>query len=79
MVFSSLFFLYCFLPVCILLYFVSKKIAYRNFVLIVFSLIFYAWGEPVWVLLLIGSITLNYLQALVIDKFRDGFGSNAEG
>ena len=34
-------------------------------------MIFYAWGEPVWVFLLIGSVTVNYVGGLLIDKFRD--------
>lgn len=71
MVFSSLFFLYFFLALCFVAYFISKKIKYRNIVLIVFSMIFYAWGEPVWIVLLVGSVTANYFFGLLIEKFRD--------
>lgn len=71
MLFADLFFLYAFLPACIILYFLSKNIRYRNAVLIVFSLVFYAWGEPLWIILLIVSVTLNYLFGLLIDKWRD--------
>lgn len=46
MVFSSLVFLLLFLPLFLLLYFVSAKPAWRNAVLLLFSLLFYAWGEP---------------------------------
>ncbi|NLD88163.1 MAG: MBOAT family protein [Clostridiales bacterium] len=70
MVFASLVFIYLFLPLNILLYFVSKNITYRNIVLIVFSLFFYAWGEPVWVLLLILSATLDYFNGRTIEKLR---------
>lgn len=71
MIFSDLFFIYCFLPVCLALYFITKNISYRNAVLIVFSLVFYAWGEPLWILLLLFSVTANYLYSLLILKYRD--------
>lgn len=70
MVFSDLFFLYIFLPLCLILYFVIKNIHYRNAVLIVFSMVFYAWGEPLWIILLLGSVTVNYLFGLLIDKWK---------
>lgn len=71
MIFSDLFFLYAFLPACMLLYFISKNIHWKNAVLIVFSLLFYAWGEPLWIILLIASVIVNYFCGLLIDKFRD--------
>lgn len=71
MVFADLFFLYAFLPVCLAFYFASKKIAYRNAVLIVFSLIFYAWGEPVWITLLLLSSAVNYICGLLSCKYAD--------
>lgn len=71
MVFSDLFFLYAFLPACLLLYFVSKNIHWKNGVLILFSLIFYAWGEPFWIILLLGSVTVNYFCGLLIERFRN--------
>jgi len=46
-------------------------------VLIAFSLVFYAWGEPVWVCMLIGYSLLNYLTGLIIEKFRGKPGSKA--
>lgn len=64
-------FLYFFMALCFIAYFICRKTVYRNWVLIVFSMIFYAWGEPVWVFLLIGSVTVNYVGGLLIDKFRD--------
>ena len=70
MVFSDLFVLYVFLPLCIIFYFLTKNIRYRNAVLIVFSVIFYAWGEPLGIFLLIGSILVNFLFGLLIDKWR---------
>lgn len=71
MVFADLFFLYIFLPLCLIFYFARKNLKYRNIVLIVFSLIFYAWGEPKVVLLLVLSTIVNWLLGLVIDKHRD--------
>lgn len=53
------------------MYFISKNKTYRNFVLIVFSTIFYAWGEPIWVSLLIISSLIGWGHALIIDKYRD--------
>ena len=66
MVFSGLTFLLLFLPLLLLLYFISGSVRWRNAVLVVFSLIFYAWGEPIMVLLLIGSTMLHALCAHMI-------------
>lgn len=52
-------------------YFITRKTGIRNGVLIVFSLIFYAWGEPVWVCLLVGYSLLNYITGLLIERFRE--------
>ncbi|MFN7301957.1 MAG: MBOAT family O-acyltransferase, partial [Bacteroidota bacterium] len=70
MVFSSLLFLYLFLPACLILYFSWNNATYRNTLLTVFSLVFYAWGEPVWVVLLVLTGLLDYGNALLIDKYR---------
>ena len=67
MVFSSFVFLFLFLPLVILTYFAVKNRVFRNVVLLVFSLVFYAWGEPVYLLLMIGSIIINYFIALGIE------------
>ena len=63
MVFSGLTFLLIFLPLLLLLYFVRGSMRWRNGVLVVFSLIFYAWGEPIMVLLLAGTTLLHYFCA----------------
>ena len=68
MVFSSLIFLFCFLPIFLICYFVPKKRKTRNIVLLIFSLMFYGYGEPIYVLLMILSILVNYYIALVMDK-----------
>jgi alginate O-acetyltransferase complex protein AlgI len=70
MVFSSLFFLYIFLPLNLILYYCLPGRTIKNWILIVFSLLFYAWGEPIWVLLLIISAFVDYVNALFIDHFK---------
>mgnify|MGYP000863667028 CR=1 FL=1 len=68
MVFANLIFLYLFLPANFLLYFLTKNQTYRNLVLIAFSLFFYAWGEPVWIIALLFSGTIDYFHGLFIEK-----------
>ena len=68
MVFSSLIFLFCFLPIFLICYFLPKKRKTRNIVLLIFSLMFYGYGEPIYVLLMILSILFNYYIALIMDK-----------
>lgn len=53
------------------MYFATKKTKYRNSVLIGFSLVFYAWGEPVWVFILLLSSVINYYAALTMDKNKN--------
>ncbi len=60
MIFSSLIFLYLFLPLCLLFYALIRPLKGKNIVLIVFSLIFYAWGEPVRIFYLLLSAVINY-------------------
>lgn len=75
MVFADLYFLYVFLPLCLICYFAARNIKAKNAVLIAFSLVFYAWGEPVWVLLLLFSSVLNWGIGLAIDRYRDTAGA----
>lgn len=69
MLFSSLTFLYLFLPALFILYYPVKNIKYRNAVLIVFSLLFYAWGEISYLPLLILVVLINYSLSLIISYF----------
>ena len=71
MVFSHLFFLYAFLPLLMVLYYISKKASWRRGILLAFSLLFYAWGEPVYILLMIGSAMMNYLFGILIGEAQD--------
>jgi len=70
MIFSSNVFIFLFLPITLLLYFFGNK-EVRNLVLLVASLVFYAWGEPIYVCLMICSIIFNYSSALVMDHFEN--------
>ncbi len=69
MLFSSIPFLFYFLPVVLLLYFLVPR-SLKNAVLLLFSLVFYAWGEPKYVFLMIATIVLFYGCGLAIDKCR---------
>ena len=72
MLFNSITFLWLFLPVLLALYYSIGKIfpKTKNYILLIFSLIFYAWGEPIYVLLMIVSIVVNYVFGLLIDRAR---------
>lgn len=69
MVFSSLVFLFVFLPIVLVLYYLSSK-KYRNYLLLLASLFFYAWGEPTYVVIMLVSIGANYLCGLLVDEKR---------
>ena len=70
MVFSDLLFIYLFLPVCLICYNLSENIRFRNTVLVFFSLLFYSFGEPKWVILLIISSLTDFSCGLFIEKHR---------
>ena len=67
MVFSSMIFLWVFLPIVLVLYFLSNN-KVKNMILLLSSLIFYAWGEPVYVILMILSSFVGYIAGLLIEK-----------
>lgn len=71
MLFSSLEFILLFLPVTYSVYFLLP-IKIKNYWLLIVSLFFYAWGEPTFVLIMIGSIIINYILALRIDELEVG-------
>ena len=70
MVFSSLIFLFCFLPLFLICYFIPKKRKFRNIVLLLFSLAFYGYGEPIYLILMILSIVINYFITLWMNKSK---------
>ena len=67
MVFSSIPFLFYFLPVTLILYFIAPR-KLKNAVLLTVSIVFYSWGEPVYIVLMVISILINYLFGLKINK-----------
>ncbi|WGX76632.1 MBOAT family O-acyltransferase [Paraclostridium bifermentans] len=69
MVFSSIVFLFTFLPITLILYYISPR-KMKNIVLLLISLIFYAWGEPVYVFLMMFTTVFDYLIGLLINKYR---------
>ncbi len=74
MLFSSVTFLYYFLPVLLILYFLVPR-RFKNVVLLVSSLFFYAWGEPIYLLLMIAETAVGFIAGLFIEKFRGRAGS----
>lgn len=73
MVFSSTIFLFIFLPITLILYFnpLCKKREYRNIVLLIMSLGFYAWGEPIFVFIMLALILMDWWLALQIEKAKN--------
>lgn len=69
MLFSSITFLYCFLPCVLLVYFVVPD-RLKNFTLLAASLIFYGWGEPKYLVFMLLSVTQSYIAALLVEHFR---------
>ena len=69
MVFSSITFIYYFLPIVLLIYFLVPN-KYKNFILLISSLLFYFYGEPVYIWVLLLSCFINYMSALLIEKNR---------
>ncbi|MBE6790023.1 MAG: MBOAT family protein [Ruminococcaceae bacterium] len=69
MLFSSISFLYFFLPAVLILYFIVPK-ALKNTVLLLSGLVFYAWGEPRYCIIMVFSILVGYVFGLLIEKFR---------
>ena len=65
MVFSSIIFMFTFLPIILVTYYLSPR-KLKNFILLLGSLVFYAWGEPIYIILMILTIVINYVLALLI-------------
>lgn len=69
MLFSSMTFVFMFLPIVLVLYLVTKK-ELHNPILLIASIIFYAWGEPKYLAIMLLTILINYFGAIAIDKFQ---------
>ena len=70
MIFSSMFFLWIFLPLTFVGYYVAGE-KLKNVILLLVSLLFYTWGEPIYIALMLVSIAFNYVMALLIAKFEN--------
>ena len=68
MVFSSTIFIFLFLPLFLICYFLSKKVVTKNLILLLFSLAFYAWGEPYYFFLMLLMMVVNYALTISMDK-----------
>lgn len=69
-VFSSLVFMFAYLPLTLLIYYIVPRKG-RNIFLFIFNLIFYGWGEPTLVLLMVFNVFFNYIGGYLVDKFRN--------
>ena len=69
MVFSSLYFLFLYLPIVLFAYYVTP-LRLRNGVLLVLNLIFYAWGEPVYILIMFASIAIDYTHGMLVERCK---------
>ncbi len=69
MLFSSIPFIYYFLPAFLIIYYLVPK-SLKNTVMLLASLVFYAWGEPKYVVLMVITIAIGYVSGLLIEKFR---------
>ena len=69
MLFSTMTFVYMFLPIVLLLYLVTKK-ELHNPILLIVSIVFYAWGEPKYLAIMLLTILINYFGAIAINKFQ---------
>ena len=70
MIFSSIYFIFIFLPIVLLLYFLVPPI-FKNTVLFISSIFFYAWGEPIYIVLMLFSIAFNFMMGVDIDNHRE--------
>ena len=78
MVFSSLEFMFLYFPVVLLLYFITP-LKWRNATLFLTSLIFYGWGEPLYVFLMLFTITVDYFFGFMVGKYRETNRRRAKG
>ena len=70
MIFSSLTFLFAYLPLTLAVYFLAP-LRWRNLVLLLVSLFFYGWGEPVYIVIMFASILIDYIHGLLVEKYRE--------
>ncbi|MEG0321478.1 MAG: MBOAT family protein, partial [Oscillospiraceae bacterium] len=76
MVFSSLFFMFVYLPVVLVLYYITP-LKFRNAVLLIANLIFYGWGEPIYILIMFVSIAIDYTHGMLVTKAKNAGNDKA--
>ena len=76
MVFSSLYFLFLYLPIVLFLYYITP-LKWRNLLLLLVNLVFYAWGEPVYILIMFLSIGIDYTQEQIVGSLEQ-IGASVE-
>ena len=69
MLFTSISFLYYFLPLVLIIYFIVPR-KYKNLILFIFSLLFYFYGEPKYIFLMLLEIFVAYIGAILVDKYK---------
>lgn len=69
MVFSSILFMFIYLPIILAVYYICP-LKWRNFWLFIVNFVFYGWGEPVYIVLMLFSIFINYINGLFIEKYK---------
>lgn len=74
MVFSSIVFIFYFLPLVLLFYYLFPN-KFKNLTLFIFSLLFYSWGEPIYIFLMLFSCLSDYIHSIIIDKYRSTISS----
>ena len=70
MIFSSLTFLFAYLPLTLAIYFLAP-LRWRNLILLLVSLFFYGWGEPIYITIMFLSILIDYSHGLLVEKYRE--------
>ena len=70
LIFSSLLFLFTYLPVVLAVYYLTP-LKWRNLMLLIANLIFYGWGEPIYIVIMFASIGIDYTHGLLVEKYRD--------
>ena len=69
MVFSTSIFIYLFLPITLLIYYIAPKKS-KNFIILLSGLVFYSWGEPIYVVVMLISTMIDYFAGLVMNHFE---------
>ena len=78
MVFSSLTFLFAFLPITLILYYLMPNNKARNVIILISGIVFYAWGEPRYIILMMISMVLAYVFGIIIEKTKAEYAAKVK-